>query len=312
MLVRNLKGRPPMSDLFGKTRPPVARRARTPRRRARNRRGVPAPDRLPHHRDRARRPPTRRASPRAAEIKRLMTIPGIDVTTAATLIAAIGDIHRFPTARSWSAISAIDPRVRQSGRARLAKDESPSRARPTARHVLVEAAWAAIKTPGPLRAFYQRVRARRGAQVAIIAIARKIACLCWQLLTTEQDYAFKRPTTVDTQAPRARAPRRRADEARHPARQAAHSPTSSGPFRTPTHRASRACLPPTRSATGRPPPPEKGAGAAPGRASQGRQAAQQRDREQPQNLRFSSRSPAPPPTIRRRKKSVHPTLDFHA
>ena len=33
-----------------------------------------------------------------------------------------------------------------------------------------------------LRAFYQRVRARRGAQVAIIATARKLACLCWQLL----------------------------------------------------------------------------------------------------------------------------------
>jgi transposase len=32
------------------------------------------------------------------EIKRLMTIPGVGVTTAATLIAAIGDIHRFPTA----------------------------------------------------------------------------------------------------------------------------------------------------------------------------------------------------------------------
>jgi hypothetical protein len=54
-----------------------------------------------------------------------------------------------------------------------------------------------IKTPGPLRAFYLRVRARRGAQVAIVATARKLACLCWQLLTTEQDYAFKRQTIVD-------------------------------------------------------------------------------------------------------------------
>jgi hypothetical protein len=62
--------------------------------------------------------------------------------------------------------------------------------------VLVEAAWSAIKTPGPLRAFYQRVHARRGAQIAIVAVARKLASLCWQLLSKEQDYAFKRPTVV--------------------------------------------------------------------------------------------------------------------
>ena len=63
--------------------------------------------------------------------------------------------------------------------------------------MLVEAAWSAIKTPGPLRAFYQRIRARRGAQIAIVAIARKLASLCWHLLITDQDYAFKRQTLVD-------------------------------------------------------------------------------------------------------------------
>lgn len=63
--------------------------------------------------------------------------------------------------------------------------------------MLVEASWSAIKTPGPLRAFYQRVRERRGAQVAIVATARKLASLAWQLLATGQDYAFKRQTIVD-------------------------------------------------------------------------------------------------------------------
>lgn len=63
--------------------------------------------------------------------------------------------------------------------------------------MLVEAAWSAIKTPGPLRAFYQRVRARRGAQIAIDATTRKLTCLAWQLLTTNQDYAFKRQTIID-------------------------------------------------------------------------------------------------------------------
>lgn len=134
---------------------------------------------------------------RSPEVKRLMTIPGVGVTTAATLIAAIGDIHRFPTAKRLVGYLGIDPRVRQSGQSPARQGRISKQGPSGCRHVLVEAAWSAIKTPGPLRAFYQRVKARRGAQVAIVATARKLACLCWQLLTTEQDYAFKRQTIVD-------------------------------------------------------------------------------------------------------------------
>ena len=60
--------------------------------------------------------------------------------------------------------------------------------------MLVEAAWVATKTPGPLRAFYERVRARRGTQVAVVATARKLTVLCWHLVVGEQDYAFARPS----------------------------------------------------------------------------------------------------------------------
>ena len=59
--------------------------------------------------------------------------------------------------------------------------------------MLVEAAWVAAKTPGPLRAFFLRIRGRRGEQIAAVATARKLAVLAWQLLTTEQDYAWGRP-----------------------------------------------------------------------------------------------------------------------
>ena len=60
--------------------------------------------------------------------------------------------------------------------------------------MLCEAAWVLIRTPGPLRAFYERVRARRGAQIALVATARKLGVLFWHLLTREEDYAFERPT----------------------------------------------------------------------------------------------------------------------
>jgi transposase len=62
--------------------------------------------------------------------------------------------------------------------------------------VLVEAAWVALRQPGPLRAFGERVRARKGAQVAAVAVARKLACLAFQLLTKGEDYAFAEPSRV--------------------------------------------------------------------------------------------------------------------
>jgi hypothetical protein len=41
------------------------------------------------------------------------------------------------------------------------------------------------------------VRARRGHQVAIVAAARKLACLFWCLLTREEDYAFAQPSLTN-------------------------------------------------------------------------------------------------------------------
>src|SRR5438034_4770554 len=63
--------------------------------------------------------------------------------------------------------------------------------------MLVEAAWVAAKTPGPLRAFFVRVRGRRGHQIAAVATARKLAVLAWHLLTKQQDYAWARPSLTD-------------------------------------------------------------------------------------------------------------------
>jgi hypothetical protein len=60
--------------------------------------------------------------------------------------------------------------------------------------MLCEAAWITVRTPGPLRAFYERVRARRRAQIALVATARKLCVLFWHLLTEEEDYAFGRPS----------------------------------------------------------------------------------------------------------------------
>ena len=194
VLVRCLKGRPPASDLFG-----------VKGRRWLQEQELPIPERETI--DAAMRQVEFLDSEIAAvealiaaealswpEVKRLMTVPGVNVIVAATFMAAIGDIRRFPDRRKLTGYLGLDPRVRQSGvgpasHGRISKQGSAS-----ARHALVEASWSTVRQPGPIAGFYGRIKARRGHSIAIVASARKLACLFWCLLTRGEDYAFAQPS----------------------------------------------------------------------------------------------------------------------
>ena len=131
------------------------------------------------------------------EVKRLMTIPGVDATVALSIVAAVGDFQRFSSPQRLVSYFGLNPRVRQSGGQPAQHGRITKQGRAHARGMLVEAAWVAAKIPGPLRAFYERVRARRGMQVAVVATARKLAVLCWHLVVNGEDYAFQRPSLTE-------------------------------------------------------------------------------------------------------------------
>jgi hypothetical protein len=131
-----------------------------------------------------------------ASIERLLTITGVNLTVAAGLMAAVGDIARFENPQKLVSYFGLNPRVRQSGLGAAHHGRISKAGRSHVRAMLVEAAWAAAKAPGPLRAFFIRIRARRGHQIAAVAVARKLTVLCWHMLTKEQDYLWARPSLV--------------------------------------------------------------------------------------------------------------------
>lgn len=194
VLIRRLKGKPPVSDIFGASGRRWLAGLELP---ADERETVSA---CLRHVDflNAEVSVVDRAiaaqALRSPDTLRLMTIPGVSVITASTFTAAVGDIRRFPSARHLVGYLGLDPKVRQSGSTPARHGRITKQGSAAVRHVLVEAAWVAVRQPGPLRAFYERIRARRGAQVAAVATARKIAHLAWCLLTRQQDYAFGRPS----------------------------------------------------------------------------------------------------------------------
>jgi transposase len=85
----------------------------------------------------------------------------------------------------------LNPSVRQSGPGPAYHGRITKQGRGHARGMLVEAAWA--RAPGPLRAFFLRVRARRGQHLAAVATARKLAILVWHLLMKNESYLLARP-----------------------------------------------------------------------------------------------------------------------
>jgi transposase len=128
------------------------------------------------------------------ELRRLLTLPGVNAVTACALLAAIGDIRRFPSSRQLVGYLGLDPRVRQSGSEPARHGRISKQGPGETRHVLVEAAWHATRAPGPLRAFHERIAARRGSNIATVAVARKLAVIAWHMLSRGEDYAFARPS----------------------------------------------------------------------------------------------------------------------
>ena len=135
------------------------------------------------------------------QLDRLMSVPGINLVTGAGILAAIGDVTRFPDKKKLAAYFGVVPSTKQSGdssrNGRITKQ-----GRAEARWLLIEAAEAFRKSPGPMRALYTRIYKKRGHNIAVVAVSRKLIELVHHLLVNEEDYIYKLPRL--TQEKRAR------------------------------------------------------------------------------------------------------------
>jgi transposase len=108
----------------------------------------------------------------------LCQLRGIGRYTAMLVIAEVGDVSRFSSARKLCAWAGLTPTVRSSdGKARLGHITKQG-SRPL-RWALVEAAQHAGRGGGPLRDSFERIAKRRGRKIAKVAIARKLLTLCY-------------------------------------------------------------------------------------------------------------------------------------
>jgi len=115
-------------------------------------------------------------------VQRLQTVPGVGPVVALTFRAYVDDVARFPSASHVSAAMGLVPREDSSAerrhRGHITK-AGPSEVR----SLLVQAAWACwrSKGSGSLHAWVERVAARRGRRIAVVALARRLSRILYAI-----------------------------------------------------------------------------------------------------------------------------------
>ena len=123
--------------------------------------------------------------------RRLQTIPGVGPKGASALVAAAGDARAFANGREFAAWLGLTPRQRSTG-GRTVLGGISKRGDRYLRSLLIHGARAALRAAAKRTDRRSRwavsVHARRGANIAAVALANKTARTAWVLLTREQHY----------------------------------------------------------------------------------------------------------------------------
>lgn len=121
------------------------------------------------------------------DVRLLLSLTGVSIYTALLLKSEIGDIKRFPNYKKLVSWAGLAPSMHQSGDVeyygRITKQGSKM-----IRWIMVESARIAVNHDPRLRAFYERVKYRRGDQKAIVATANKMLKIIWTMLSRREPY----------------------------------------------------------------------------------------------------------------------------
>jgi transposase len=129
-----------------------------------------------------------KAASQFSEAKFLMSVPGIGIITAMTIVAEVGDFTRFPSSKQLTKYAGLVPRQRSSGE-KIRHGSITKTGSSILRSILVEAAMRIHEKGAPeLFGFVARLRSSAGKKRSRVALARKLLSLMWHLVTKQLMY----------------------------------------------------------------------------------------------------------------------------
>ncbi len=125
-----------------------------------------------------------------AGVKRLLQLHGLNLLSAISLLAEIGDIHLFETSKQLVAYSGLATSIRQSNQT-TRQGHITKQGRKRLRTVAIRAVLSMVnRTNTPLMDFYSRKKREKGSGKAICATARKLLTIIFVMLKKELDYWY--------------------------------------------------------------------------------------------------------------------------
>jgi transposase len=136
-------------------------------------------------------------------VRLLMTLPGVDIGVAQTLLAALGDESRFKDGHHAAGYLGLVPRTKQSAE-HCYHGPITKAGNSHARWMLIQAAQHVRLHPGPLGVFFRRLAKKKNYNVAVVAAARKLVVIAWHMLTNNEPYRYAQPRSTETKLSRLR------------------------------------------------------------------------------------------------------------
>ena len=126
---------------------------------------------------------------RKRDVEIAMSIPGIGFVSAAAILSEIGDYRNFASGKKLAAFSGLDPSVYESAGKRY-NGKITKMGSKYLRRMIIECAHALSRTKAKtqLKRFFLRIMARRGKNIATVALARKMLVVLHHLLINQEMY----------------------------------------------------------------------------------------------------------------------------
>lgn len=118
----------------------------------------------------------------------IASMPGAGAFSSLTLASRIGDIERFPRAGSLPKYWGLTPRSNNSGDARQRLGSITKEGSALARFILGQMVVHVLRRDAAMKEWYRRIKKRRGAKIARVAVMRRLATILWYMVKRQQRY----------------------------------------------------------------------------------------------------------------------------
>ncbi len=126
----------------------------------------------------------------------IASMPGVGHFTATALACRVGRVERFPRAHSLANYWGLTPGCRNSGETTQRLGSITKAGSGMARWLLAQVTHKVLRKDARLREWFKRIKRRRGATIARVAVMRKLATIIWHMLSKRKTYAECRALAV--------------------------------------------------------------------------------------------------------------------